>query len=49
MQKGKWITIIIVLMAVLAAIVYGFIPKPVLTDMVKVMRGSLKVTVEEEG
>ena len=49
MQKGKWITIIVVLMAVLAAIVYGFIPKPVLTDMVKVMAGSLKVTVEEEG
>ena len=49
MKKGKWITIIIILAAVLAAIVYGFIPKPVLTDMVKVMRGPLKVTVEEEG
>lgn len=49
MQKGKWITIIVVLVAVLAAIVYGFIPKPVLTDMVKVVRGPLKVTVEEEG
>lgn len=49
MQKGKWITVIVVLVAVLAAIVYGFIPKPVLTDMVKVVRGPLKVTVEEEG
>jgi HlyD family secretion protein len=49
MKKGKWITIFIVSMAVLAAIVYGFIPKPVLTDMVKVMRGPLKATVEEEG
>ena len=49
MQKGKWITVIIALVAVLAAIVYGFIPKPVLTDMVKVRRGPLKVTVEEEG
>ena len=49
MKKGKWITIIIVLTAVLAAIVYGFIPKPVLTDMVKAVRGPLKVTVEEEG
>jgi len=49
MQKGKWITIIIVLAAVLAALVYGFIPKPVLTDMVKVRRGPLRVTVEEEG
>src|SRR5512136_2286691 len=49
MQKGKWITVIIVLTAVLAAIVYGFIPKPVPIDMVKVMRGPFKVTVGEEG
>lgn len=49
MQNRKWITIIIVLGAVLAAIVYGFIPKPVLTDMVKVRPGPLTVTVEEEG
>jgi len=31
------------------AIVYGFMPKPVPVDLVKISRGPLKVTVEEEG
>jgi len=34
---------------VLLAIVYGFMPKPVTVDLVKVSRGPLRVTVEEEG
>ena len=41
--------VIIVTAGVILAIVYGFMPKPVPVDLVKVSRGPLKVTVEEEG
>ena len=41
--------IIIITAGVILAIVYGFIPKPVPVDLVKVSRGPLRVTVEEEG
>jgi HlyD family secretion protein len=34
---------------VIFAIVYGFMPKPVPVELIKVSRGPLKVTVEEEG
>ena len=34
---------------VLAAVVYGFLPKPVPVEVAAVRRGPLRVTVEEEG
>jgi HlyD family secretion protein len=49
MKLRRWIIIIIITAGVLLAIVYGFMPKPVSVDLVKVFRGPLKVTVEEEG
>ena len=35
--------------AVLAAVVYGFLPKPVPVEVAQARRGPLRVTVEEEG
>src|SRR5512139_495915 len=49
MQLRRWIIVIIITVGVISAIVYGFMPKPVSIDLVKVSRGSFKVTVEEEG
>jgi HlyD family secretion protein len=49
MQLRRWIIVIIIIVGVISAIVYGFMPKPVSVDLVKVSRGSFKVTVEEEG
>ena len=49
MFSSRWITIIVIVVLVILAVVYGFIPKPVSVDVIKVSRGSLKVTVEEEG
>lgn len=49
MRLRRWIIVIIIIVGVISAIVYGFMPKPVSVDLVKVSRGSLKVTVEEEG
>jgi len=49
MRSRRWIIVIIIIVGVISAIVYGFIPKPVTVDLVKVSRGSLRVTVEEEG
>src|SRR3972149_7675997 len=49
MLSSKWITIIVIAVLVILAVVYGFIPKPVPVDVIKVSRGMLKVTVEEEG
>lgn len=49
MRSHRWIIVIIIIVGVISAIVYGFMPKPVTVDLVKVSRGSLKVTVEEEG
>ncbi len=49
MRLRRWIIVITVTAVVLLAIVYGFMPKPVPVDLVKVSRGPLKVTVEEEG
>jgi len=39
----------ILFIVILAAVIYGFWPKPVLVDIVEVTRGSMTVTVEEEG
>jgi HlyD family secretion protein len=49
MRLRRWIVVITVSAVVLLAIVYGFMPKPVPVDLVKVSRGPFKVTVEEEG
>lgn len=49
MHLRRWIIVIIIIVGVISAIVYGFMPKPISVDVVKVSRGSLKVTVEEEG
>ena len=49
MKLRRWIIVITIAAVVLLAIVYGFMPKPVPIDLVKVSRGPLKVTVEEEG
>lgn len=46
---SRWITIVAVAVAVIAAVVYGFMPRPLPVDVVEVSRGTLKVTVEEEG
>jgi len=49
MRLRKWIIVIIIAVGVISVIVYGFMPKPVPVDLVKVSRGPLRVTVEEEG
>ncbi len=49
MQKNRWVIIIIISAAVIAAVVYGFMPKPVSVEIVKVTRGTMTVAVEEEG
>lgn len=49
MRLRRWIIVIIITAGVILAIVYGFMPKPVTVDLVKVSRGPLKVTVDEEG
>jgi HlyD family secretion protein len=49
MPLRRWIIVIIITVGVISAIVYGFMPKPISVDLVKVSRGSFKVTVEEEG
>jgi len=49
MRLRRWIIVIIITVGVISAIVYGFMPKPVSVDLVKVSREPLKVTVEEEG
>ena len=43
------IFIYLLLVAIIVAIGYGFLPKPVSVGVVKVTRGTLMVTVEEEG
>jgi HlyD family secretion protein len=49
MRKSRWVIIIAVLISVGIAIVYGFLPKPVPVDMAKAWRGTMRVTIEEEG
>jgi HlyD family secretion protein len=45
----RWLGIGTVFLAVVALIVYGFRPQPVLVEFAKVSRAVLQVTVEEEG
>ncbi|MBM4278903.1 MAG: efflux RND transporter periplasmic adaptor subunit [Deltaproteobacteria bacterium] len=40
---------IVVATGIILAIAYGFFPKPVPVDLVKVARGPIRVTIEEEG
>ena len=46
---SRVITILIILGAVVAALVYGFMPRPARVDVVAVSRGALSVTVDAEG
>ncbi len=39
----------ILFIVILAAVIYGFWPKPILVDIMEVARGPMTVTVEEEG
>jgi HlyD family secretion protein len=41
--------VIVIILAVVSATIYGFIPKAVDVDLVDVSRGPLQVTIEEEG
>jgi HlyD family secretion protein len=45
----KWIGIGVVALAVIAAIVYGFMPQPVRVETQPVTRGPMQVVIEEEG
>jgi HlyD family secretion protein len=49
MSRNRWIVVAGVAAAVVFAIVYGFMPKPVAVDIAKAVRGPMMVTVEEEG
>lgn len=49
MRKSRWLLIVAVLIAVGIGIGYGFLPKPVPVDLAKAWRGTLRVTIEEEG
>ena len=43
------IIVIAIMAAVVLAVVYGFMPRPVPVDVVKAGRGPLRVTIDEEG
>ncbi len=45
----KWVGIGVVALAVIAAIVYGFMPQPVRVETQPVTRGPMQVVIEEEG
>ncbi|MFA5353518.1 MAG: efflux RND transporter periplasmic adaptor subunit [Thermodesulfovibrionales bacterium] len=49
MKKNRWIIVIVIAAVVMGVIVYGFMPRPAAVDLVKVSRGPMQVTVEEEG
>ena len=49
MQLRRKIIIIAIAAAVVFAIAYSFMPKPVLIDTAQVAYGTVRVTVEEEG
>jgi HlyD family secretion protein len=48
-QIRRRILVITVIAAIVLAVVYGFMPKPVPVDAVPVKKGPLRVTVDEEG
>lgn len=49
MQKKRWFLVSALLAAIALAIGYAFLPKAVPVETVKVARGTLAVTVQEEG
>jgi HlyD family secretion protein len=49
MQQRRWVILLGIAAAVVALVVYGMMPRPVVVDVSKVTRGPLRVTVEEEG
>jgi HlyD family secretion protein len=49
MQKRRWILLVILLAAIVLAIGYAFLSKPVAVEVARVSRGKLVVTVREEG
>jgi len=49
MSWGRQLRLLLVLLAILAAITWGYWPRPLLVDAVPVKRDTLRVTVEEEG
>ena len=49
MNWRRRILTVLLFVAIILAIGYGFLPKPVSISVVKVTRGTLRVTVEEEG
>lgn len=49
MRLRRWLVWIAVLAAVVLLVAYGFRPQPVLVETAEVWRGSMRVTVEEEG
>lgn len=49
MKWYRWIVIAGILTAVVLVIGYGFMPRPVLVEVAPVVRGPLRVSVEEEG
>src|SRR3954463_13938294 len=46
---GSKLFLILVAAAVVAGLAYAFVPRPVETDLVKVDRGTVLVTVDEDG
>lgn len=49
MAFRRWLWIIILTAGVVAAIVYGYRPQPVAVEMTPMVKGPLRITVEEEG
>lgn len=49
MQRRRWILLFAVLAAIALAIGYSFLPRPVPVELVRISRGPLTVTVQEEG
>ena len=49
MHLQRWLAIVAIIGAIIFAIGYGFMPRPVPADIVKVSRGPMSVTIEEEG
>jgi len=45
----RWLVIAFVLAMVVAGVIYGFRPQPVLVDTARAIRGPLQVVIEEEG
>lgn len=43
------IVVITIIVSVVLAVTYGFMPRPVAVDVVKAIRGPLRVTIDEEG